>query len=136
MKPVGRAQGKGIFLFSKLNEIIEWKKDTRFRELKDGEESREKYIVQLYVPNPLLVAGKKFDLRIYVLVTSYRPLNVWLYREGFARFSARQRTSFLSLPHPQHTHTRNHMHMQTRARACFHEGLGTTLRCKVEGLGD
>ena len=26
MKPVGSAQGKGIFLFSKLAEIVEWKK--------------------------------------------------------------------------------------------------------------
>jgi hypothetical protein len=34
-----------------------------------------------------VVAGKKFDLRIYALVTAYSPLTVWLYRTGFGRFS-------------------------------------------------
>lgn len=89
MKPVGRAQGKGIFLFQKLADIADHAKDTRFSGVVEEEEEDkpDSYIVQRYIDNPYLVGGKKFDLRLYVLVTSFQPLSVWLYREGFARFS-------------------------------------------------
>ena len=47
---------------------------------------KDPYVISRYIDQPLLVGGKKFDLRIYVLVTSYRPLKVWLSSKGFARF--------------------------------------------------
>ncbi|RVE70405.1 hypothetical protein OJAV_G00064080 [Oryzias javanicus] len=88
MKPVAKSQGKGIFLFRKLKDIIDWKKDrSRSEEQKDAAHL-DSYVVQRYIENPYLINGRKFDLRVYVLVTSYVPLKVWLYRDGFARFSS------------------------------------------------
>ena len=79
MKPICKSQGKGIFLFRDLKEISDWKKGGK--EKKNPDEV-EVYIVQRYIERPLLIGGKKFDMRIYVLVTSYVPLRAYVYREG------------------------------------------------------
>ena len=87
MKPTGSAQGKGIFLFTKLSAINEWKKDHTWKNAEEAKAAAA-YVVQRYIENPQLIGGKKFDLRLYVLVTSYAPLTVYMYRNGFARFSS------------------------------------------------
>lgn len=45
-------------------------------------------IISRYIDSPLLLFGHKFDLRIYVVVTSYDPLRVYIYREGLVRFAS------------------------------------------------
>ncbi|KAH6571360.1 hypothetical protein BASA60_007189 [Batrachochytrium salamandrivorans] len=49
---------------------------------------KDTYVVSRYIDCPLLIGSKKFDLRLYVLVTSWRPLVVYRYAQGFCRFCA------------------------------------------------
>jgi tubulin polyglutamylase TTLL9 len=99
MKPIGSAQGKGIFLFTRLSEISEWKnyrpgqpiapkKDpTSTQTNANPNDEVEAYVVQRYLQYPLLIGGKKFDMRLYALVTNFSPMKVYIYRRGFARFT-------------------------------------------------
>ena len=63
MKPVGRAQGKGIFLFTKLNQISDWKKNYKWRpnngQDHQEDEQVETYVAQRYIDNPYLIGGVK-----------------------------------------------------------------------------
>jgi tubulin polyglutamylase TTLL6/13 len=53
-------------------------------------------VVQLYISRPFLVDDFKFDLRVYVLVTSCDPLRVYVYRDGLGRFA--------TIPYREPTH--------------------------------
>lgn len=69
------SRGRGIYIIDDISEVS----------IDD-----ELTIVQRYIANPLLINGHKFDLRIYVCVTSYEPLRIYVYKEGLARFASEE----------------------------------------------
>ena len=75
----GKSRGRGIFLSSRFEEILD--------AAATGQSDGSQWVAQKYVERPLLVARRKFDIRQWVLVTSWDPLGVWFYDESYARFS-------------------------------------------------
>jgi tubulin polyglutamylase TTLL5 len=48
---------------------------------------KEQMVASVYIDNPLLIDGYKFDLRVYVALASINPLRIYMYEDGLARFA-------------------------------------------------
>lgn len=44
------------------------------------------YIITKYLDNPHIIRGYKYDIRFYGLISSIKPLKLFLYKEGYVRF--------------------------------------------------
>lgn len=44
-------------------------------------------LAQRYVDNPLLVDGRKFGIRVWVVVTGFNPLRAYIHANGLVLFS-------------------------------------------------
>ena len=74
MKPVGMSRGRGIVLLSDISDVV----------------YTSPMIVQRYIDRPFLIDGFKFDLRLYVVVTQFHPLEAFLSRLGLTRIASRR----------------------------------------------
>eukprot|EP00796_Vickermania_ingenoplastis_P005970 gene5970-4279_t len=93
-KPARGSCGRGIFLsgggasnaasWERVAEAIDERKEM------EGGHLYKHYVVQEYVDKPLLLEGRKMDLRLYVAVTSIDPLVVYLHEDGLVRLAAEQ----------------------------------------------
>ncbi|XP_016052304.1 PREDICTED: tubulin polyglutamylase TTLL4 isoform X1 [Miniopterus natalensis] len=72
VKPPASARGIGIQVIYKWSQLPK----------------RRPLLVQRYLHKPYLISGSKFDLRIYVYVTSYDPLRIYLFSDGLVRFAS------------------------------------------------
>jgi tubulin monoglycylase TTLL3/8 len=87
-KPSGKSRGRGIVCEKRLSRVL-WRQGGEGGGSTLGKSAAGGgYIVQKYIERPLLVHDRKFDIRQWVLVTSWAPLEVWMYARCYARFCA------------------------------------------------
>lgn len=70
IKPTNKCGGKGIKFFKSLKEI----------KYKD-------FVITKYISNINLINNKKYDLRLYALITGLKPLRIYFNREGLIRIT-------------------------------------------------
>ena len=71
LKPAASSCGRGIRLLGRHSALPK----------------RGQYVISTYLMRPHLLNLLKYDLRIYVLVTSFDPLTIYIYDEGLVRFA-------------------------------------------------
>ena len=70
-KPNDKDKGRGVKILRNFKKI-----------------PNDKAIITKYISNPFLIEGKKFDIRLYVVITSFNPLRIYLNNEGIIRIAS------------------------------------------------
>ena len=90
VKPSNLSQGKGIRILWRFD----WLRDLYAKPGSDGADlaididGHDKFVIQRYIRNPLLLEGRKSEVRLYFLIACLDPLLVLLYREGTVRLNS------------------------------------------------
>jgi tubulin polyglutamylase TTLL4 len=74
IKPVASSRGRGIRLMTN----------------RSLEALPLKCLLSRYIEKPHLINNKKYDLRLYVVITGFSPLKIYLYEEGLVRFASEE----------------------------------------------
>lgn len=82
-KPVGLSRGRGVH-------ILQGKSDYKDIYTISLKKHGHNYLISKYIINPHLINNKKYDLRVYVLITSFSPLKIYMYKQGLVRFASEE----------------------------------------------
>jgi len=82
LKPTGLNRGRGITIFNTLDKLKAILKSQEFNIKNDI----RTFVIQKYIERPSLIHERKFDIRIWVLIT--HELKIYFFKEGYLRTSS------------------------------------------------
>jgi hypothetical protein len=89
IKPKSSSEGRGIHMFESL------------------QNEKGSFLITKYIENPHLIYGKKYDFRIYVLITSANPLSIYIYDQGLVRIASEKYSLDISRLNSRFIHLTN-----------------------------
>ena len=76
-KPVYGGAGKGIELVRDASQAMGFNSP------------KLNYILQRFISRPMLISRHRFTIRTYAIVTSIKPLRVWIHKRGIVKFTTK-----------------------------------------------
>eukprot|EP00968_Pinguiococcus_pyrenoidosus_P005876 scaffold385_cov305-Pinguiococcus_pyrenoidosus.AAC.23 len=107
VKPGAKSRGRGIRTFNDLEALLDYVDAKTLRKSNQIVANANHWVVQKYIENPLLVGGHKFDIRQWVLVTSWNPLTIWVCSRFYCRFAVESYETSDAALHDKYIHLVN-----------------------------
>ncbi|CAD8187891.1 unnamed protein product [Paramecium pentaurelia] len=90
LKPNEFNRGRGIQFFRTIEELKSllknFNKGSSEYQFSQGKIKSSSFVIQKYIQRPLLLDGRKFDIRVWVLVTY--TFDIFIFNQGYARLSS------------------------------------------------
>ena len=99
VKPGGLSRGRKIKIFDSYQEICQYAElpfisgttgqiQVDYSAIQNTKSNNKAWVVQKYIENPLIILNRKFDIRVWVVVSSWNPLKVHYYNKPYVRFTS------------------------------------------------
>lgn len=99
VKPGGLSRGRKIRIFDSYQEICQYAElsfisgtsgqiQVDYSGAQRTKANNKAWVAQKYIENPLIILNRKFDIRVWVVVSSWNPLKVYYYNQPYIRFTS------------------------------------------------
>ena len=109
IKPKSSSEGRGIHIFESLKS------------------EKGSFLITKYIENPHLLYGKKYDFRIYILITSVNPLSIYIYKQGLVRISSEKYSLDINKLNSKYIHLTNTAVNKGNKEYIFNDSINSEL---------
>ena len=89
--------------------------------------TRRVWVIQKYIENPMIIMSRKFDIRVWVIVQSWNPLRIYIWRNCYVRFACNDYVP------DQHSNLFGHLTNNSVVKQCMERPDNRKMLNKIPG---